>query len=145
MLKKLDGSTVLFVKSIDRPGPNYTDLNERTNIRQRQTEGIAVAKAKGVKFGRPPKPLPDNFYEVYQRWKTGKISVYQAARECGMPESTFRDRAKKINSVSFSYMADTTEKYTFLSCCLNFTTKNHHTPKITKSQYFLQKQNMKTG
>lgn len=41
--------------------------NERTNIRQRQAEGIAAAKAKGIRFGRPPKPLPENFHFAYQR------------------------------------------------------------------------------
>ncbi len=67
--------------------------NERTNIRQRQAEGIAAAKAKGVKFGRPPKPLPDNFLNAYQRWKQGEITGTAAAKECGMPLSTFRYRA----------------------------------------------------
>lgn len=47
---------------------SYVAENERTNIRQCQAEGIAAAKAKGVKFGRPPKPLPDNFHSCYQRW-----------------------------------------------------------------------------
>ena len=68
--------------------------NERTNIRQRQAEGIAVAKANGVRFGRPPKPLPENFHNVYQRWKAGKITGTAAAKECGMPLSTFRYRAE---------------------------------------------------
>ena len=49
---------------------SFVAENERTNIRQRQAEGIAVAKAKGVKFGRPPLPLPDNFYEVHKAWRT---------------------------------------------------------------------------
>ena len=43
---------------------SFVAENERTNIRQRQSEGIAAAKARGVKFGRPPKPLPVNFHEV---------------------------------------------------------------------------------
>ena len=68
--------------------------NERTNIRQRQAEGIAAAKARGVRFGRPPHPLPENFRNVYQRWKSGKITGTAAARECGMPLSTFRYRAE---------------------------------------------------
>ena len=46
---------------------SYVAENERANIRQRQSEGIAAAKARGVHFGRPPKPLPENFYEVYQK------------------------------------------------------------------------------
>lgn len=73
---------------------SYVAENERVNIRQRQAEGIAAAKARGVHFGRVPSPLPDNFYEVYQRWKMKKISVSQAAQECGMPQTTFFDRAK---------------------------------------------------
>lgn len=73
---------------------SYVAENERTTIRQRQAEGIAAAKARGVHFGRTPKPLPDNFYEVYQRWKMKKITIAQAARECGMPQTTFFDRAK---------------------------------------------------
>ena len=68
--------------------------NERTHIKQRQTEGIAAAKAKGVKFGRPPKPLPENFHSCYQRWKKGEITGTAAAKECGMPLSTFLYRAE---------------------------------------------------
>lgn len=73
---------------------SYVAENERVNIRQRQAEGIAAAKAKGVHFGRMPKPLPENFYEVHQRWKMKKITVSQAAKECGMPQSTFFSKAK---------------------------------------------------
>jgi Site-specific recombinases, DNA invertase Pin homologs len=145
MLKKLDKNTVLFVKSIDRLGRNYADLNEqwriitkekgadivvidmpildtrrekgllgtfisdivlallsyvseneRVNIKQRQAEGIAAAKARGVKFGRPPQPLPDNFYGVYQQWKAKRLTLKQAADACGMAETTFFDKAKKF-------------------------------------------------
>ena len=73
---------------------SFVAENERTNIRQRQAEGIAAAKARGVRFGRPPHPLPENFRNVYQRWKSGKITGTAAARECGMPLSTFRYRAE---------------------------------------------------
>lgn len=73
---------------------SFVAENERTNIRLRQAEGIAVAKEKGVKFGRPPKPLPPNFHEVYQKWKNGKITGLKAAEECGMPMATFRYRAE---------------------------------------------------
>ena len=72
---------------------SFVAENERTNIRQRQAEGIAAAKAKGIRFGRPPRPLPENFHENYQQWKSGKITCTAAARSCGMPLSTFRDRA----------------------------------------------------
>ncbi len=73
---------------------SFVAENERTNIRQRQAEGIAAAKAKGVRFGRPPRPLPENYHDVYQRWKAGKITGTTAAKECGMPLSTFRYRAE---------------------------------------------------
>lgn len=73
---------------------SFVAESERTNIRQRQAEGIAAAKARGVRFGRPPKPLPENFYYVYQRWKQGEITGIAAAKNCEMPLATFRYRAK---------------------------------------------------
>ena len=73
---------------------SFVAENERTNIRQRQAEGIAAAKAKGIRFGRPPKPLPDNFHSCYQRWNQGDITGTAAAKECGLPLSTFRYRAE---------------------------------------------------
>lgn len=73
---------------------SFVAENERTNIRQRQAEGIAAAKARGVRFGRPPKPLPAGFHSAYQNWKAGKITGTAAAKECGMPLSTFRYRQK---------------------------------------------------
>ena len=116
LLRKMKKGDLLYIKSIDRLGRNYNEIqeqwriltkdkgvdivvldmplldtrrgkdlmgtflsdivlqvlsfvaeNERMNIRQRQAEGIAAAKAKGVRFGRVPKPLPENFHAVYQR------------------------------------------------------------------------------
>lgn len=72
---------------------SFVAENERANIRQRQAEGIAAAKARGVRLGRPPRPLPQNYRSAYQRWKAGAITGTAAAKECGMPLSTFRDRA----------------------------------------------------
>ena len=142
LLQRLKQNDLLYVKSIDRLGRSYEEIqnqwriltkekgidivvldmplldtrrgkdlmgtflsdivlqvlsfvaeNERTNIRQRQAEGIAAAKARGVRFGRPPRPLPDNFHEMYQLWKSGRISAEAAAKACRMPPSTFRYRA----------------------------------------------------
>ncbi len=73
---------------------SFVAENEHTNIRQRQAEGIAAAKARGVRFGRPPSPLPECFHDVYQRWKSGKITGTAAANECKMPLATFRYRAE---------------------------------------------------
>lgn len=146
LLRKLDENSILFVKSIDRLGRNYADLNEqwrkitkekgadivvidmpildtrreknllgtlisdivlallsyseneRMNIRQRQSEGIAAAKARGVKFGRPPLPLPDNFYEVHKQWRAKELTLKQAAKACGLAESTFFDKARGIEN-----------------------------------------------
>lgn len=145
LLKKLDSDVVLFVKSIDRLGRNYADLNEqwriitkekgtdivvidmplldtrreknllgtlisdivlallsyvaeneRMNIRKRQAEGIAAAKARGVKFGRPAMPYPNNFREIHNEWRKKKLTLKQAAEACGMPVGTFYAKARKF-------------------------------------------------
>lgn len=72
---------------------SFVAENERQNIRQRQAEGIAAAKARGVRFGRPPKPLPENFIGIYRSWKSGNLTGTEAAKQCGMPLSTFRYKA----------------------------------------------------
>jgi DNA invertase Pin-like site-specific DNA recombinase len=148
LLKKLRPGDLLYIKSIDRLGRNYEEIqnqwrvitkekgcdivvldmplldtrrgkdllgtfisdlvlqllsfvaeNERTNIKQRQAEGIAAAKARGVKFGRPPLPLPDNFYEVHRAWREKKLTVKEAAEATGMPVSTFYGKAVKFEKV----------------------------------------------
>ena len=73
---------------------SFVAENERATIKQRQAEGIAVAKARGVRFGRPPKPLPEDFYKIYQKWKEGKITGVVAANACNMPVSTFLYKAR---------------------------------------------------
>ncbi len=73
---------------------SFVAENERNNIRLRQEEGIAAAKAKGVRFGRPPQPLPENFHAAYHQWKMGQITCSAAAQMCAMPLSTFRYRAE---------------------------------------------------
>lgn len=142
LLKKLKHGDLLYIKSIDRLGRNYEEVqeqwriltkvkgidivvidmplldtrrskdllgtfiadlvlqvlsfvaqSERENIRQRQAEGIAAAKARGVQFGRKKKPLPDNFAEVCRRYENGELSCSEAAKLCGMAYATFRRRA----------------------------------------------------
>ncbi len=77
---------------------SFVAENERTNIRQRQAEGIAAAKARGIKFGRPPLPLPDNFYEIHREWRMKKISLKEAAKACDMPVGTFYGKARKFEN-----------------------------------------------
>ena len=88
-----DGITGVLIADIVLQLLSYVAQIERENIRQRQAEGIAAAKAKGIRFGRPPLPLPENFHENYQRWKSSEITCTTAARACGLPLSTFRDKA----------------------------------------------------
>ena len=147
LVRRLRRDDLLYVKSLDRLGRNYSEIleqwrmltkekgvdiavldmplldtrrgkdlmgtflsdivlqvlsfvaeNERDNIRQRQAEGIAAAKARGVRFGRPPLPLPDNFHMLHQAWRGQKITLRQAARACGMPTGTFYSKAIKLET-----------------------------------------------
>ena len=147
LVRRLKKDDLLYVKSIDRLGRNYTEIleqwriltkekgadivvldmplldtrrgkdlmgtflsdivlqvlsfvaeNERDNIRQRQAEGIAAAKARGVRFGRPPLPLPENFQEVYRAWRGKQITLKQAAQACQMPEGTFYAKAVRVET-----------------------------------------------
>ncbi len=75
---------------------SFAAQSERENIRKRQKEGIRAAKAKGVRFGRPPLPLPDNFSDIYKEWKNKKITLQQAAKACEMPVGTFYGKARKF-------------------------------------------------
>lgn len=77
---------------------SFVAENERTNIRQRQAEGIAAARARGVKFGRPPRPLPENFYAVHKAWREKKLTLPQAAAACQMPPGTFYAKARKFEN-----------------------------------------------
>ena len=79
---------------------SYVAENERTNIKQRQAEGIAAAKARGVKFGRPPLPIPENFYQMHKDWRAGKITIEEAAMACNMCPKTFYSKAVKYEKSS---------------------------------------------
>lgn len=80
----------MFVSEMFR---SVAEQERREEHRQRQAEGIATAKAKGTRFGRPARPLPENFYEIRQAWRDGKLVLQDAADACGMPQSTFYDKA----------------------------------------------------
>lgn len=68
---------------------SYVAQTERENIKQRQKEGIAAAKMRGVQFGRPRKQIPENFPEVRLAWEQKKISSRKAAAQLGVAQDTF--------------------------------------------------------
>lgn len=68
---------------------SVAEQSRKEERRQKQAEGIAAAKAKGIRFGRPGKPLPDNFDEARRAWRKGELSLQQAADLCGIPRGTF--------------------------------------------------------
>ena len=86
---------VTFLSDIVLQVLSFVAENERTNIKQRQAEGIAAARLRGVRFGRPPKPLPSNFHSVYQQWRKGDLTVSSASEACNMSRTTFHRRAKQ--------------------------------------------------
>ena len=75
---------------------SFVAETERRNIKQRQAEGIAAARARGVVFGRPPRKLPESFTFFVSEWTAGRISARDAAKRVGMPLSSFRYRAKRL-------------------------------------------------
>lgn len=74
---------------------SYFSQIEREFNHQRQSEGIAAAKSRGVKFGRKPLKKPAGYEEVYKEWAKGKISARGAARKLGMNHSTFLNWVRK--------------------------------------------------
>lgn len=68
---------------------SFVAQNERENIRKRQAQGIAVAKAKGIKFGRPEIALPENFGELVHEWEKKRLPLSEVLEVCKMSEATF--------------------------------------------------------
>jgi len=149
LIKKLKSGDLLYIKSIDRLGRNYEEIqtqwriltkergvdiavidmplldtrlhkdlmgtfiadlvlqilsfvaqSERDTIRKRQAEGIAAAKARGVKFGRPEKKLPDGFGELVKQWERGQIKTADILKLCGISRSTFYTKLKEYKLLS---------------------------------------------
>ncbi len=84
---------------------SFVAENERKNIRERQREGIEAAKLRGVRFGRPESPLPENFEQLRSRWMSGEISGKRAAELCDMSLTTFRRRSIKQEKGNEEYGA----------------------------------------
>lgn len=74
---------------------SFVAQNERENIRKRQLQGIAAAKAKGVRFGRPEKELPDNFLALVKLWEKRETTLSEVLEQCKMSESTFYRRLRE--------------------------------------------------
>lgn len=68
---------------------SFAAENEREDIRKRQAEGIAVAKVKGVQFGRPPLMVPEPFFKLKGQYLEGKISCREAGRQLGVSHQSF--------------------------------------------------------
>ncbi len=94
--RKEKGLLGTFISDLILALLSYVAESEYRTIHQRQAEGIAAAKERGVKFGRPPIPLPENFYEIHREWRAKKITLKQAAESCNMPVGTFYEKARKF-------------------------------------------------
>lgn len=105
-IKVLDMPLLDTSRSKDLLGTFISDLvlqmlsfvaeNERINIRQRQAEGIKVAKEKGTRFGRPPMQVPENYMKYYKKWKKKEITAKEGAAKCKMPVWAFYRLGKKL-------------------------------------------------
>lgn len=74
---------------------SFVAQSERENIKKRQAQGIAAAKARGVRFGRPEKPVPADFAATVEKWKKGQLKTIQAARTTGLTKSTFYRKVRE--------------------------------------------------
>ena len=148
LLRKLKAGDLLYIKSIDRLGRNYEEIqvqwriltkekgvdicvidmplldtrrgkdlvgtflsdivlqvlsfvaeNERNNIRQRQAEGIAAARARGVHLGRPVKEAPADFDRIVKAWEKKEITMSEVMQMTGMSETTFYRRRREMELI----------------------------------------------
>lgn len=74
---------------------SFVAQSERENIKKRQAEGIAAAKVKGVRFGRPKKDVPDNFVAIIKFWEQKKLPLSEVLNQCNMSEATFYRRLRE--------------------------------------------------
>ena len=81
---------------------SFISENERTTIRQRQAEGIAAAKKRGVRFGRPTKEAPPDFDELIAKWQKKEMPLDEILRQYGMSESTFYRRLRERSAMKRS-------------------------------------------
>lgn len=77
---------------------SFVAQNERENIKKRQAQGIAAAKARGVHMGRPEVAAPADFAKIVRKWEKGQLTMQEATRLCGMSESTFYRRLRELKA-----------------------------------------------
>ena len=105
-MSHLQPGDILYLMSIDRLGRNYEEILVQWRILTQQIGVdicvidmpllIAAAKSRGVRFGRPPRPLPENFDKIHDAWRNKKMTLQQAANACEMPLGTFYAKAVKL-------------------------------------------------
>lgn len=81
---------------------SFVAESERANIRKRQEQGIAAAKARGVRFGRPEKPVPGNFGDIVHKWERAELDIKDVLRLCDMSDATFYRRLRKFRAAKVS-------------------------------------------
>ena len=74
---------------------SFVAQNERENIKKRQAQGIAAAKAQGIKFGRPEKEVPEDFGKIVREWEQKRLPLSEAVKQCNMSEATFYRRLRE--------------------------------------------------
>ena len=82
---------------------SFVAENERDNIKKRQAQGIAAAKARGVKFGRPEKQLPADFPSLIKKWETNKIPLQDILQWCGISATTFYRRLREYRLINKNF------------------------------------------
>ena len=75
---------------------SFVAQSEREKIRERQKQGIAAAKARGVQFGRPEKELPADFPKLVKEWENKRLSLQELLKQCGFSEATFYRRLREL-------------------------------------------------
>lgn len=91
---------------------SFVAQSERENIRRRQSEGIAAAKAKGVRFGRPEKEIPDDFDRIVRKWEQKKQPLEEILKQCNMSKTTFYRRAREYRQLQ-EYNKNSSKMCTF--------------------------------
>ena len=99
---RIEGKNLVgkFISDIVLQVLSFVAENERTNIKQRQAEGIRIAKEKGVKFGRPKATLPPNTNEILDKYINKDINNIEAAKLIGISRGTFFRLVKEIKSLN---------------------------------------------